>query len=81
MRDCWDIGEQEAGLGLLVAGLLAHQLPISETARAQISVLAETWGERSCSRPDPSMPWGRRADPAGTDRARRRHRHRVVGRG
>ncbi|OIJ94893.1 hypothetical protein BIV25_21115 [Streptomyces sp. MUSC 14] len=51
MRDCWDIGEQEAGLGLLVAGLLAHQLPISETARAQISVLAETWGERELRTP------------------------------
>jgi hypothetical protein len=51
MKDCWDIGEQEAGLGLLVSGLLAHQLPISETARAQISVLAETWGERELLTP------------------------------
>ncbi len=46
MKDCWDIGEQEAGLGLLVSGLLTHQVPISETVRAQISVLAEGWGER-----------------------------------
>ncbi|GAX58387.1 hypothetical protein SO3561_09960 [Streptomyces olivochromogenes] len=45
MKDCWDIGEQEAGLGLLVSGLIAHQLPISETVTAQISVLAEVWGE------------------------------------
>jgi len=46
IKDCWDIGEQEAGLGLLVSGLLAHQVPVSETVRAQISVLAEVWGER-----------------------------------
>lgn len=46
VKDCWDIGEQEAGLGLLVSGLLGHQVPISETDRARISVLAETWGER-----------------------------------
>ncbi|MFE1962752.1 hypothetical protein [Streptomyces sp. NPDC059479] len=46
VKDCWEIGEQEAGLGLLVSGFLAHQVPISETVRAQISVLAETWGER-----------------------------------
>ncbi|MBB4951613.1 hypothetical protein F4556_007148 [Kitasatospora gansuensis] len=45
VRDCWSIGEQEAGLGLLVSGILAHQVPISETVRAQISVLAEIWGE------------------------------------
>ncbi|MEU9154609.1 hypothetical protein AB0D59_29625 [Streptomyces sp. NPDC048417] len=46
VKDRWDIGEQEAGLGLLISGILSHQLPISETIRAQISVLAETWGER-----------------------------------
>ncbi|MGW7425702.1 hypothetical protein ACWGJB_37715 [Streptomyces sp. NPDC054813] len=46
VKDCWDIGEQEAGLGLLVSGILGHQVPISETVRAQMSVLAETWGER-----------------------------------
>ncbi|MFD9284616.1 hypothetical protein ACFWD7_46605 [Streptomyces mirabilis] len=42
--DCWDIGEQEAGLGRLVAGLLDHQVPISETVRAEIAVAAEVWG-------------------------------------
>ncbi|KAB7835489.1 hypothetical protein [Streptomyces mobaraensis] len=46
VKDCWAIGEQEAGLGLLVSGILGHQVPISETVKAQISVLAETWGER-----------------------------------
>lgn len=51
VKDCWDIGEQEAGLGLLVAGILGHQVRISETARAQISVLAETWGEREALTP------------------------------
>ncbi|WP_145969016.1 hypothetical protein [Streptomyces hyaluromycini] len=51
VKDCWDIGEQEAGLGLLVSGILGHQVPISETVRAQISVLAETWGEREALTP------------------------------
>ncbi|MCM2425181.1 hypothetical protein [Streptomyces sp. RKAG337] len=51
VRDCWDIGEQEAGLGLLVSGLLLHQMPLSETVRAEISVLAETWGEREALTP------------------------------
>ncbi|MGW6456555.1 hypothetical protein ACWF94_11630 [Streptomyces sp. NPDC055078] len=45
-RDCWQVGEQEAGLGLLVSGILDNDVVISETVRAQISVLAETWGER-----------------------------------
>ncbi|MFP8940228.1 hypothetical protein ACLIYM_02155 [Streptomyces fenghuangensis] len=51
VRDCWEIGEQEAGLGLLVSGLLAHRVPISETVRARISVLAEDWGEREALTP------------------------------
>ncbi|MFJ7949055.1 hypothetical protein ACIQ6K_36375 [Streptomyces sp. NPDC096354] len=42
--DCWDIGEAEAGLDRLVAGLLRHQVPISETVRAEIAVAAEVWG-------------------------------------
>lgn len=50
-RDCWDIGEQEAGLRLLVSALLANDVAISETVRAQISVLAETWGEREALTP------------------------------
>ncbi|MFI6090742.1 hypothetical protein [Streptomyces sp. NPDC051218] len=52
VKDCWDIGEQEAGLGLLVSGLLAHETPISETIRAQLSVLAEAWGERERLTPE-----------------------------
>lgn len=44
VMDCWDIGEQEAGLDLLIAGLLAHQVLISETMRAEIAVAAEVWG-------------------------------------
>ncbi|MER6070089.1 hypothetical protein ABT187_14855 [Streptomyces sp. NPDC001817] len=51
IRECWDIGEQEAGLCLLVSGLLAHGVPIGETDRAQISVVAETWGERTALAP------------------------------
>ncbi|UXY25046.1 hypothetical protein N8I84_42245 (plasmid) [Streptomyces cynarae] len=51
VKDCWDIGEQEAGLGLLVSGILGYQVPVSETVRAQISVLAETWGEREVLTP------------------------------
>ncbi|AOR30066.1 hypothetical protein BFF78_02355 [Streptomyces fodineus] len=51
IRDCWDIGEQEAGLGLLVSGILDHEVPISETVRARISVLAESWGEREVLTP------------------------------
>ncbi|MEV7526427.1 hypothetical protein [Streptomyces sp. NPDC091371] len=43
---CWDIGEQEAGLDVLAGALLAHQVPLSETTRVEISVVAETWGER-----------------------------------
>ncbi|MFF5702932.1 hypothetical protein ACFY7H_10565 [Streptomyces sp. NPDC012794] len=42
----WDIGEQEAGLDLLVCGLLEHQVAISETTRVEISVIAESWGVR-----------------------------------
>ncbi|MEU7429140.1 hypothetical protein [Streptomyces sp. NPDC040750] len=51
VKDCWAIGEQEAGLDLLVSGILGHQVAISETARSQISVLAETWGEREALTP------------------------------
>ncbi|WP_101254920.1 hypothetical protein [Streptomyces barkulensis] len=49
--DCREIGEQEAGLGLLVFGLLTHRVPISETVRARISVLAEDWGGREALTP------------------------------
>ncbi|WP_189935859.1 hypothetical protein [Streptomyces aurantiogriseus] len=49
--DCWDIGEQEAGLDRLVAGLLEHQVPISDTVRAEIAVAAEVWGIRTALAP------------------------------
>lgn len=50
-RDCWSIGEQETGLGLLVSGILIHGVTISEGVRAQLSVLAEAWGERETLTP------------------------------
>ena len=57
VKDCWAIGEQEAGLGLLVLNILGRQVLISETTRAQISVLAEVWGEREAlTPPDPPVP-------------------------
>ncbi|MFJ8016629.1 hypothetical protein [Streptomyces sp. NPDC096339] len=43
---CWDIGEQEAGLDLLIGALLKHQVALGETDRAEISVMTETWGIR-----------------------------------
>lgn len=46
VRDCRAIGEQEAGLGLLVGGLLAYGVALDGTTRAELSVLTETWGER-----------------------------------
>ncbi|MFH9967867.1 hypothetical protein ACH4PR_42050 [Streptomyces mirabilis] len=49
--DYWDIGEQEAGLDQLVAGLLKHQVPISETVHAEIAVAAEVWGMRTALAP------------------------------
>ncbi|MEV0692533.1 hypothetical protein [Streptomyces sp. NPDC050388] len=49
--DCWAIGKQEAGLDQLVAGLLQHQVPISETVRAEIAVAAEVWGVRTALAP------------------------------
>ena len=33
-NNCWAIGEQEAGLGLFVAGILSSDVAISETVRA-----------------------------------------------
>ncbi|MGW4197815.1 hypothetical protein [Streptomyces sp. NPDC005004] len=51
VKDARDIGEQEAGLGLLVSGLLSNQVAISQTVRARISVLAESWGEREALTP------------------------------
>lgn len=45
VQDCWDIGEQEAGLELLVDRLLGRGTRIEEPARAELAVMAEQWGE------------------------------------
>ncbi|MEV7547045.1 hypothetical protein [Streptomyces sp. NPDC089915] len=47
VRVCWEVGEQEAGVGLLVDGLLRHRVRIGEDTRAEISVVAEVWGMRA----------------------------------
>lgn len=44
VQGCWDIGEQEGGLGVLVRRLLELGLPIGELTRAEIAVMAEQWG-------------------------------------
>lgn len=46
VRVCWEAGEQEAGVDLLVDGLLRHRVRIGEDTRAEISVVAEVWGMR-----------------------------------
>ncbi|MEU8617968.1 hypothetical protein [Streptomyces sp. NPDC048623] len=46
VRDCRLTGEQEAGLRLLVDGLLEHGVALDGTTRAELSVLTESWGER-----------------------------------
>lgn len=51
VADCWDVGEQEAGLDLLVGGLLEHRVPISGSVRAEIAVAAEVWGMWSALAP------------------------------
>ncbi|SFN71320.1 hypothetical protein SAMN04487980_102937 [Streptomyces sp. cf124] len=43
VQDCWDIGEQEAGLSTLVERLTELRLPVDDTARTRIAVLAEEW--------------------------------------
>ncbi|MBZ3904743.1 hypothetical protein [Streptomyces griseiscabiei] len=43
VQGCWDIGEQEAGLGALVERLSEARLPVDGTARTRIAVLAEVW--------------------------------------
>ncbi|RST08086.1 hypothetical protein E2C00_22230 [Streptomyces sp. WAC05374] len=44
VRDCWNTGEQEAGLDALVSGLQTHRVVISETTLAEIAVLVQAWG-------------------------------------
>ncbi|MGW0707065.1 hypothetical protein ACWD4G_14100 [Streptomyces sp. NPDC002643] len=43
VQDCWDIGEQEAGLGVLVERLTELRLPVDDKARTEIAVMAEEW--------------------------------------
>lgn len=43
VHDGRDTGRQEAGLGILVRGLLAHRVPVGDRTRAEIAVLAEQW--------------------------------------
>ncbi|MFJ3511087.1 hypothetical protein [Streptomyces luteogriseus] len=45
VQDCWDIGEQEAGLELLVDRLLGQGTGVGEPAVAELAVMAEQWGE------------------------------------
>ncbi len=45
VQGCWDIGEQEAGLDVLVGKLLEQGLAVGESTRAEIAVMAEQWGE------------------------------------
>ncbi|MEU2912542.1 hypothetical protein ACWCQ0_27655 [Streptomyces massasporeus] len=45
VQDCWDIGEQETGLELLVDRLLGQGAGVEEPARAELAVMAEQWGE------------------------------------
>jgi hypothetical protein len=42
--DCWNIGEQEGGLQLLVSTLQKRQVAVDETTRAEIAVVCEAWG-------------------------------------
>ncbi|MBD0424771.1 hypothetical protein H0H10_37340 [Streptomyces sp. TRM S81-3] len=44
VRGCWEIGEQEAGLEVLVGRLLEQELAVGDTARAELAVMAEQWG-------------------------------------
>ncbi|MFI6157573.1 hypothetical protein ACIBCA_33375 [Kitasatospora sp. NPDC051170] len=50
-KDARLIGEQEAGIVVLVERLLAGQVPLGGEDRARISVLAETWGLRQAVTP------------------------------
>lgn len=44
VQGCWDIGEQEAGLDVLVGRLLEQKLAIAEPTRAELAVMAGQWG-------------------------------------
>ncbi|MFE0513693.1 hypothetical protein [Streptomyces sp. NPDC058964] len=44
VRGCWDIGEQEAGLTVLVRRVRELGLPLGDVERAEIAVMAQEWG-------------------------------------
>ncbi|KOX27509.1 hypothetical protein ADK67_13815 [Saccharothrix sp. NRRL B-16348] len=49
--ECWDIGEQEAGIDLLMTGLADGDVAIDDDERARIAVTAEVWGVRESVEP------------------------------
>ncbi|NUT50583.1 MAG: hypothetical protein HOV94_25235 [Saccharothrix sp.] len=49
--ECWEIGEQEAGLDRLVTGLVEADVAIGDEDRARIAVVAEVWGVREAVEP------------------------------
>ncbi|MFJ8039105.1 hypothetical protein ACIRBX_01160 [Kitasatospora sp. NPDC096147] len=51
VKECWETGEQEAGLRLLIEGLLASQTPVGGEDRARIAVFTEQWGQRELLAP------------------------------
>ncbi|GHB20300.1 hypothetical protein GCM10010377_07800 [Streptomyces viridiviolaceus] len=63
VQGCWDIGEQEAGLEVLVGRLLEQELAVDDAARAELAVMAGQWGVWDrlgtgivACRPDPARP-------------------------
>ncbi|MFF4016371.1 hypothetical protein [Streptomyces sp. NPDC001843] len=44
VQGCWDIGEQEDGLTVLVEKIHEQGLAVDESARAELAVMAEQWG-------------------------------------
>ncbi|MFF3462362.1 hypothetical protein [Streptomyces sp. NPDC002619] len=44
VQACWDIGEQEGGLTLLVQRIGEQRVPVDDLTRAEIALLAHEWG-------------------------------------
>ncbi|MGW2642116.1 hypothetical protein [Streptomyces sp. NPDC001348] len=44
VQGCWDIGEQEGGLTVLVGKIREQGLAVDESARAELAVMAGRWG-------------------------------------
>lgn len=49
--ECWDIGEQEAGLDRLTKALAEGGIAIDDDQRARVAVTAEAWGVREALTP------------------------------